>query len=731
MRSSLTSRFVFSLLTLSLLSVTAGEFKLDTQSLSNLPADAKVGAGVKATPAGLVFSESGITLPTGPWLSATNGQLDITCKVSAEWPTFGDQLLFHAQCKSHVHATLFFRDGKLRAVYKGGIAHFSEVSCAESLSWPAGSQHRVQFSWRKPEGVSLLPDEIQVMLKVDGRLAGTVYGRQMTPWPATCEVGTRNRKSPWQGVLQTVVFTTETLSLPVLTSGERTVTVHSDQPLGECYRFWTVANCNSPHRFLKPGYASRLSKSQPFIRQINAVYLLGGRYRDQNVWYKGVAPDGTLQTDFTGLIAQLKNMLDGGFTPWIVLDNTPYAMSHPPQEHTYGNTAPPDDEQVWGRYVEAAVRAMVDAFGRETVAGWWFRVGTEPDLKPAHWNGTKEQYFAHYDHTVAALSRVLPEAMIGPGNILNPIDGQFGTKTRGMWGLDIIDHAGRGTNAVTGDVGTRMDWFSCSWYARVGRPLSDFDDAVNLMRTRLERYPQFRETPLAIGEFTVLHDDCGHRLWGGDTTEWAASFYAGMADRVYRYGIRQVYEWSQATSGLLHPRTQVIAMLDRMVGGQRLTVNVDASSAADCSAIACRKGDDLFVLVYNHRAERRRKVSEKVHLVVRDPRMQPGTEWGCAKSRIDAKHATWAYAFDADCRAAGMERLQGAGRYEGNVRLLYGDPGVKVFFKNREKYRKLAVLAESKVRVSVGAGSYKTDFDMEGHSVRLLRFSPPVHKEEK
>ena len=60
-------------------------------------------------------------------------------------------------------------------------------------------------------------------------------------------------------------------------------------------------------------------------------------------------------------------------------------MSDPPQENTYGNTAPAKDVRVWGKYVEGAARAMVDAFGRETVARWWFRVGTEPDLAPGHW----------------------------------------------------------------------------------------------------------------------------------------------------------------------------------------------------------------------------------------------------------------------------------------------------------------------------------------------------------
>jgi len=723
MKSSLISRFVFSLLTLSLLSVTAGELRLDTQSLSNLPAGSKVGVGVKATSEGLVLSKAGITLTTAPWLSATNGQVDITCRLPAEWPISGDQMLFHAQSESHVHLTIFVRKGKLRAVYKGGIDYFSELSCPASQNWTSGSQHRVQFSWRKSEGVAVLPEEIEFMLRVDGQLIGISYGHQMRPWPETCEVGARNRKSPWQGLLKTVVVTSETLPLPVLTPGERTFTVNEDQPLGESYRFWTVANCNGPHRFLKPGYASRWAKS-PFIKQINAVYLLGGRYRDHNTWYQGVAPDGTIQADFSGMIAQLKSMLDNGFTPWVVLDNTPYAMNKTPQENTYGNTAPPDDEEIWARYVEAAVRAMVEAFGHEKVAGWWFRVGTEPDLIPGHWTGTREQYFEHYDHTVAAVGRVLPEAKIGPGNILNPAGGEFGTVSRGNWGLDIIDHAGAGKNAVTGETGTRMDWFSFSWYGRVGQPLTFFDSAVASVRNRLKRYPRLIDTPLIVGEFTVLHDDCGRRLWSGDTTEWAASFYAALADRVYRYNILQVYEWSQTTSGLLHPRTQVIVMLDRMIGGQRLKVDVEASSAANCGAIACRKGDDLFVLVYNHRPDRRRKVSEKVHLVIRDQRMKSGAEWVCAKSVIDAKHATWAYAFAADCRAAGVELVPKTGQYEGNIRLLYGDPGVKVFFENKEKYRKLAVLEEVRERVAVDAGACRMDFNMEGHSVYLLKLTP-------
>lgn len=685
-----------------------------------------------ASRAGLDFSAGILKAETMPWLNATQGLIDVECQMPSDWPSGEDAALFHAQSQSHVHASLFFRGGTLWAVYKGGEAFFASVTFPESAKWAAGSWHRIRFGWgpAQDDCGEALTNGVAFALLADGELAGEGVGRAMDPWPARCELGGKNGAALWRGKVRRLSLSARPLllseTLPEMKAGERRITVRTDRPLGPCYRFWTVANCNGPHRFLQKGYAENLKKGQPFISQINAVYLLGGRYPDQNVWYRGLLPDGRLDVDFSGLIAQLQAMLDGGFTPWIVLDNTPYAMSHPPQENTYGNTAPPDDERLWARYVDAALRAMIAAFGKERVSQWWFRIGTEPDLLPGHWTGTREQYFAHYDYTVAAVTNLLPDARVGPGNILNPREGQFGTKTRGMWGLDIIDHAARGANAATGGSGTRMDWFSCSWYARVGRPLSDFDEAVNLMRERLARYPQFRDTPLVIGEFTVLHDESGRRLWAGDTTEWAASFYAGMAERVYRANIRQVYEWAQTTGGILHPRTQVIAMLDRMADGQRLEAEVRADSAADCGAVACRKGDDLYVLLYNHRARRHPSVPEKVHLVVRDARMKRAAAWALAENLVDAEHATWAYAFAADCRATGVKPLPQAGRYEGGVSLQYGKPGEDVFRKNKEKYARLAQVAETAETVSVARGRFERDLEMAGHSVRLLKLSPPA-----
>ncbi|NUP99993.1 MAG: hypothetical protein HUU35_09075 [Armatimonadetes bacterium] len=717
-------RGVLSLAVALTLTAATAEVRLDGESLARLPAGVVAHPSIRAVPAGdrpaLAFSEGGFTIPTAGNLSAVAGTVDLRLRTPATWPLAGDLALFHTGTQAHYHVTLLVRAGGIMAVYKGGEAHFSAINYGASRRWSPESWHRVQFSWQAAGEL------VNFLLVVDGQLVGSAEGRLVEPWPPMCTVGVRGTSSPWQGMLNDIVLSPTPYLPPELRPGRRTLLVDATRELGECYRFWRVGNFNQPHRFTDPAFWQATRRERPFTHEVNAVYLLGGRYADQSVWYRGLSATGELLVDFSGLIAQLKTLLEAGFTPWIVLDNVPYAMSDPPQENTYGNTAPPADEQVWHRYVTAAVNALVEAFGRETVAGWWFRVGTEPDLQPGHWAGTKEQWLRHYDFTVDAVTRVLPEARIGPGNILNPAGGEFGSRTEGLWGLDIIDHAALGTNRCSGQQGTRLDWFSYSWYGRVGQPLSVFDQAASMVRERLRRYPALAERPVIIGEYAVLHDEAGRRLWSGDSTEWAASFQAAVADRVYRHNIQQVNEWGQTSGGLPHPRAQVLTMLEAMAGGRRLTVEAGGDSTAESGAIACRREDQLHLLVYNHRPLRRPKVTEQIALTIRDPQLLTGQRWRLTTTPLDAAHGVWAYAYEADCQAAGLRPEPTAGRYEGSLRLVYGQPGVELFFRNIERYRALGELRGETQEVAITTpGELTLEFALPGHGIRWLTLTPP------
>jgi xylan 1,4-beta-xylosidase len=478
--------------------------------------------------------------------------------------------------------------------------------------------------------------------------------------------------------------------------------------------------------FADPEQRNAIRRGRPFTRYVNCVRLIGGRTDGRNQYFKGVAPDGSVRSDFTGLIAQLRGMLDTGYTPRIVLDNVPTAMSDPPEMHTYGNTYPPKDFGVWHQYVEALACAIVDEFGLEVVSTWRFRVGTEPDLYPGHWAGTKEQYLQHYDYTVDAVTGVIPDADIGPGNILNPAAEGHTAAGRPRWGLDIVDHAATGTNRCTGEPGTRLRHLSCSWYGRVGRSIDSFDVAIRRMRDRLDRHPRFRDVPVEVAEFAVLQDEYGRRLMGGDVTEWGASWYAAIADRVYALDVAQVHEWAQASAGIWHPRTHVLWMLEQMTGGQRLATQVKGTSAARCGAIASRKGVAIYLLLYNHRALRTPKVTEHITLTLRDPRMKADAQWTLSEWRIDESHAVFIRDFYENCEAAGIEPLPNAPIFGGNLGLRFGPEGGSLLRENIERYQKLAALPQTRTDepLTVGEGQVSFELDLPGHSVRLLKLSP-------
>jgi xylan 1,4-beta-xylosidase len=501
-----------------------------------------------------------------------------------------------------------------------------------------------------------------------------------------------------------------------LKPGRLELTVDTGKPIGTCHRFWTVNVFTSQHQFLQEHYGFLLKRDKPFMKYANCVRMLGGREDKRNAWYRGVDEKGRVKTDFTDLIRYLKALIDMGYTPRLVLDNVPTAMSTIEQMNKYGNTNPPDDWNLWRQYITALMKTLVDAFGPERVGTWRIRVGTEPDLFPGHWNGTREQYLKHYDITVDAVTRIVPGADIGPGNILNPLGHR-----KDCWGLDIIDHCAKGTNHVTGKTGTRMRHFSISFYGGVGKPLT-LQESLKKARDRLDRYPKYRELTLEVQEFGILHDEHRRRLWGNDITEWGASWYGAVADTVYRNGVAEVYEWSQATAGLPHPRTHVTRMLEMMAGGDRLKVTAKGKATGRAGAIACVKGEKVYVLLYNHHHLRGSRARNTLALTILAQR----PAWNMNEWTIDRDHGVWAHQLYRDCAETGLKPLPKSPLYGGQPHRRFGEAWRKLFAKNRAAYAKLAVFPQTANGKPVTSrdGVIALTFDMPDHSVRLIELTP-------
>ena len=394
------------------------DLTIDAGTLQQPPPGVRIGQAVKVVTVddskALQFQSDGITVPLASSLSADSGTVTVRFQIPQDWPSETRGTLFHIGERSHVHVTLFFNGGRLVAVYKAGEEHYAAINCRETGRWEGGSWHEAVFSW-KADG-----ENLEFFLELDDRLVGRQTGRLIGQWPEVGYVGARRQGQTWQGVLERIRLST-TFSFPrELQSGRRSVVVDGDRTLGVCHNFWSISNFTSQHMFADPGYGAHVQRDKPYMKQVNCVRLLGGRHDGRNAWFQGVDEYGNVECDFTGMIQYLRGIQDAGYTPRIVLDNIPAAMSEPGELAKYGNTRPAKDLKVWHEYVRQVLQAMIDAFGVETVSRWRIRVGTEPDLNPGHWQGTKGEYLQHYDCTVDAVCSILPDAEIGPGNILNP-----------------------------------------------------------------------------------------------------------------------------------------------------------------------------------------------------------------------------------------------------------------------------------------------------------------------
>jgi xylan 1,4-beta-xylosidase len=77
------------------------------------------------------------------------------------------------------------------------------------------------------------------------------------------------------------------------------------------------------------------------------------------------------------------------------------------------NVAPPKDWDKWGQLVEAFTRHLVERYGEDEVAQWYFEVWNEPNLDFWLGNPKEDTYYELYDQAARAVKRVSPRLRIG------------------------------------------------------------------------------------------------------------------------------------------------------------------------------------------------------------------------------------------------------------------------------------------------------------------------------
>ena len=109
-------------------------------------------------------------------------------------------------------------------------------------------------------------------------------------------------------------------------------------------------------------------------------------------------------------------LLANGVRPFVEISFMPYklAASNILQSFWYKpNVSPPKDWKRWDDLVTAFTQHLIDRYGVDEVAQWYFEVWNEPNLD--FWGGQprQETYWELYDHTALAIKKVSSRLPVG------------------------------------------------------------------------------------------------------------------------------------------------------------------------------------------------------------------------------------------------------------------------------------------------------------------------------
>ena len=296
-----------------------------------------------------------------------------------------------------------------------------------------------------------------------------------------------------------------------------TITVHADRPLGEVKPIWRFFGADEPnYAYMKDGQKllselGQLGEPQVYFRAHHLLTSGDGSYAlkwGSTSAYKEDA-NGNPVYDWTINDRIFDAYLRHGIKPYVQIGFMPEALTTHPQDYPHhppvneradpaaGQSYPPKDYVKWGELAHQWAQHCVEKYGRAEVEQWYWEVWNEPNI--SYWHGSHEDYFKLYDYAVDGVRRALPTARVGGPETAGGPGGKFLG--------EFLQHCAHGTNYVTGQTGSPLDFISfhakgspvfTNDYVRMGmaNQLHNMNDAFGVIAS----FPEYRHTPIVIGE---------------------------------------------------------------------------------------------------------------------------------------------------------------------------------------------------------------------------------------
>ncbi len=397
-----------------------------------------------------------------------------------------------------------------------------------------------------------------------------------------------------------------------------TIRIDAGKTIGELTPIWRFFGYDeADYTYMKDGKKllselSQLGSPQVYIRCHHLLTSGDGAYAlkwSSTSAYKEDA-DGKPIYDWTINDRIFDTYLERGLKPYAQIGFMPEALTTHPQDYPHhppinekapanaGQAYPPKDYGKWGELNYEWTKHCVEKYGATEVAKWYWEVWNEPNI--FYWHGTHEDYFKLYDYAVEGVRRALPVARVGGPETAGGPGGRFLR--------EFLEHCARGTNYVTGKIGSPLDFISfhakgnpvfTNNHVRMGMAgqLRNVNDAFAVVAS----FPEYKRLPLVIGESdpegcAACRDPNDAYRNGTMYSSYTAASFPRKLDLAAKHGVNLegaltwAFEFEDqppfagfralASDGLDLPVLNVFRMFAKM-SGQRLAVESSAGLDAD------------------------------------------------------------------------------------------------------------------------------------------------------
>lgn len=345
--------------------------------------------------------------------------------------------------------------------------------------------------------------------------------------------------------------------------------------------------------------------------------------------------------DFSRLIKNCAGILRLGAKPLLKLGSVPMKYSKSFESGEFStNIYPPDDYNVYYKYIYALASALVEEFGKEEVISWRFGVMTEYENK--NWfiaksgdpSDSAEAFCKLYDYTVDALQKAIGEDVYVGAHSM--------TVTKGFWDEKIfIKHCAKGINYKTGKIGARLCYLSSSFYDTQPEKFTSgytLPESIDYLRSCAEEYGLYN-LDYGVDEGRILYG----KTKGKDSDElisrtvgytWQAAYDARIYTQMINNDIDYFSSWSYLSDGLFKGNPTVSYHVAKNVAKFKNANSVSVKKSkkgcipgADINACAAfdNSAGTLHIMAYNFKNSLKYKRDTNLSFNVNVPQLSDGT----------------------------------------------------------------------------------------------------------